>query len=154
MVTCSCPHPLLCHSSSNAIFSISLCSANLAAWGNHPPPISEPGGLLPLQLEDQTCLLVALHFSVRGKNFLLVLDQVWPFNPFLPPASWETYHHPHWQMRLLELLKRPSMVFPDTAILHEDKSQYGSGSSSDCQVETTAFAKLNLRLIDRFDLVR
>ena len=57
-------------------------------------------------------------------------------------------------MRLLELLKRPSMVFPDTAILHEDKSQYGSGSSSDCQVETTAFAKLNLRLIDRFDLVR
>ena len=46
------------------------------------------------------------------------------------------------------------MVFPDTAILHEDKSQYGSGSSSDCQVETTAFAKLNLRLIDRFDLVR
>ena len=66
---------------------------------------------MPLQLEDQTRFLVALHLGVRGENFILVLGQVWSFNHFLPPASWETFHHPHWQMRLLELLRRPSVVF-------------------------------------------
>ena len=61
---------------------------------------------------------------------------------------------PSLEMRLLEQLRRLSMVFP-TLPSHEDRSQCGSGSSSaGRQVETTAFAKLNLRLIGRFDLLQ
>lgn len=53
----------------------------------------------------------------------------------------------HWQMRLLRAAEEAVYGFPNTAITRGQITMGSGSSSAGRQAETTAFAKLNLRLI-------